>query len=297
MAGTMTLDSDCPVNRASLRGKGLTDAEIDRLDKAVANTSALQYCVNVWTLGEEALKRLGFSSDQYQLPSFNLLAELGFADEEIRKSSEVICGHFMIEGAPHVKPEHYNVFNCANPCGSGKQFIRPMAHVEMMGYAQRWISGAISKTVNLPTAAGVEDIEKIYIEAWKLGVKAIAVYRDGSKGVAPMSTGAKKSDSSGEDKESKQKAEENRQELDKAIGRIRELEDQLRSRDLELAEARKERPTTPFIVRRRPPKCRRGETHKFTIQGSHKGYLTVNLYDDNTPCELFLTMNKEGSFA
>jgi len=300
MAGTMNFDGEAPINRATLRGKGLTDGEIDKLAKAVANTSALQYCANVWTLGEETLKRLGFAPEQYQLPNFNLLAELGFTAEEIRRSSDVICGHFMIEGAPHVKPEHYNVFNCANPCGSGKQYIRPAAHIEMMGYAQRWISGAISKTVNLPNTASVEDIEQIYIEAWKLGVKAIAVYRDGSKGVAPMSTG-KKSDA----KEGAQQAAENSQELEKALERIRELEDQIKSREIELAEVRSDlagarttKPTEiPLIMRRRPPKCRRGETHKFTIQGSHKGYLTVNLYDDGTPCELFLTMNKEGSFA
>jgi ribonucleoside-diphosphate reductase alpha chain len=313
MAGTMTLDSECPINRATLRGKGLADAEIDRLNKAVANTSALQYCVNVWTLGEDALKRLGFAPEQYQSPAFNVLAELGFSAEEIQKSSEVICGRFMIEGAPHIKPEHYNVLNCANACGNGKQFIRPLAHVEMMGYAQRWISGAISKTVNLPNSASVEDIEQIYIDAWKLGVKAIAVYRDGSKGVAPMSTGATKS----AEGEGAGKASENSEELEKALERIRELEDQVKSRELELVDARGEAASTriadlraktlvdaqgkateiPFIMRRRPPKCRRGETHKFTIQGSHKGYLTVNLYDDGTPCELFLTMNKEGSFA
>ena len=319
MAGTMSFDSDCPINRATLRGKGLSDAEIDRLTKAAANTSALQYCVNVWTLGEDALKRLGFAPEQYQSPNFNLLAELGFSREEIQRSSDVICGRFMMEGAPHVKPEHYNVFNCANPCGSGRQFIRPAAHIEMLGYAQRWISGAISKTVNLPNTATVEDIERVYIDAWKLGVKAIAVYRDGSKGVAPMSTGSKKSDASGE---SGKKPAEDSQELEKALERIRELEDQLKSRDMELVEVRKEAPLDlraidargtaaidargatatamaagSFIERRRPPKCRRGETHKFTIQGSHKGYLTVNLYDDGTPCELFLTMNKEGSFA
>ncbi|MBV9463293.1 MAG: adenosylcobalamin-dependent ribonucleoside-diphosphate reductase [Verrucomicrobiae bacterium] len=296
MAGTMSFDSVCPINRQTLLGKGLSDAEIDRLNKAVSNTSALQYAVNVWTVGEDAVKRLGFTPEQYQKAEFNLLEELGFTTEEIAESSAVICGRFMIEGAPHVKPEHYNVFNCANACGTGKQYIRPMAHVEMMGYAQRWISGAISKTVNLPNTATIEDIEKVYIDAWKLGVKAIAVYRDGSKGVAPMSTGAKKADgASGSD--SKEAANENAEELQKALGRIRELEDQLRSRELELAELSKEQPTTPFIVRRRPPKFRRGETHKFTIQGSHKGYLTVNVYEDGTPCELFLTMNKEGSFA
>ena len=235
MAGTMSFDSDCPINRATLRGKGLSDAEIDRLTKAAANTSALQYCVNVWTLGEDALKRLGFAPEQYQSPNFNLLAELGFSREEIQRSSDVICGRFMMEGAPHVKPEHYNVFNCANPCGSGRQFIRPAAHIEMLGYAQRWISGAISKTVNLPNTATVEDIERVYIDAWKLGVKAIAVYRDGSKGVAPMSTGSKKSDASGE---SGKKPAEDSQELEKALERIRELEDQLKSRELELLDAR-----------------------------------------------------------
>ncbi len=275
MAGTMTLKSDCPINRISLKAKGFTDAELDKLEKGVANTSSLKHVATVWTFGEEALQRLGLKPDACKEKGFDLLSALGFSEEEIARSTDVICGRFAIEGAPHLREEHLNVFNCANPCGRGVQFIRPMAHIEMMGYAQRWISGAISKTVNLPNSSTVEDIQQVYIEAWKHGVKSVAIYRDGSKGVAPMSTGAV----------SKTKAATGEQ-LKQAQARIEELEKQLRERE-----------AAPVDGRRRPPKRRFGETHQFTIQGAHKGYLTVNCYEDGTPCEIFLTMNKEGTFV
>ncbi len=286
MAGTMTLRSRCPVNWDSLRKKGFADSELEKLEKAVANTSSLSNVVNVWTLGEDALKRLGMKAEDYNTKGYNLLGALGFSEDEISESSNVICGRFTIEGAPHIKSEHLNVFNCANRCGNGTQYIRPMAHLEMMGYAQRWISGSISKTVNLPQSAGVEDIEQLYIDAWKLGVKSVAIYRDGSKGVAPMSAGKKS-----------EKKETLSAELQKAQARIEELEKEVEQQKLELHKMKDDALHSPLIARRRPPKRRMGETHQFTIQGAHKGYLTVNLYEDGTPCEVFLTMNKEGSFV
>ncbi len=288
MAGTMTLQSPCPIHWNSLKTKGFTDLDLAKLEKAIANTSSLKHVINVWTLGEETLQRLGFKAEVYNDKQFDLLSSLGFNETEIAESTHVICGRFCIEGAPHIREEHLHIFNCANPCGNGKQFIRPVAHIEMMGYAQRWISGAISKTVNLPHSAAVEDIEQIYIHAWKLGVKSVAIYRDGSKGVAPMSTGAK----------SKVSEEITlREELKTSQGCIKELEELLHARNVELQELRKDKLPTSLVIRRRPPKRRTGETHQFTIQGSHKGYLTVNCYEDNTPCEIFLTMNKEGSFV
>ena len=288
MAGTTTLRSECPINRISLKAKGLTDEDLDRLEKAVANTASLVLVANAGMLGEEALQRLGYKPEQYAAKGFNLLKELGFTREEIAASDAVICGRFCIEGAPHIKSEHLNVFSCANACGNGEQFIRPLAHLEMMGYAQRWISGAISKTVNLPNGAKVEDIEQIYLHAWKLGVKSVAVYRDGSKGVAPLSAGGKKK--GGEPGEMVEK-------LKQALARVDLLEKKIADRDLEMEQLRKASAAQVAAVRRRPPLRRFGETHKFTIGGAHKGYLTVNLYEDGSPCEVFLTMNKEGSFA
>jgi ribonucleoside-diphosphate reductase alpha chain len=286
MAGTMTLKSDCPINFASLKAKGFTDEELVKLEKAVANTTSLSHVANVWTVGEAALSRLGFKAEDYNSKKFDLLTALGFSESDILDSNSIICGRFCIEGAPHIRSEHLNVFNCANPCGNGKQFIRPMAHVEMMGYAQRWISGSISKTVNLPNTANVGDIQQLYIDSWKLGVKSIAVYRDGSKGVAPMSAGATKS-----------KATDSNAELDKAVDKIKELEDALSRKEREVQELRAGKPTISTVTRRRPPKRRIGETHQFTIMGAHKGYLTINRYEDGDPCEVFLTMNKEGSFV
>jgi ribonucleoside-diphosphate reductase alpha chain len=283
MAGTMTLRSNCPVNWDSLKQKGLKEDELAKLEKAIANTSALTHVANVWTLGEAALSRLGIEPAEYGQKGFNLLASLGYSEEEIAASNDMICGRFAIEGAPHIREEHLNVFNCANPCGRGTQFIRPMAHIEMMGYAQRWISGSISKTVNLPSTASVGDIQQLYVDAWKWGVKSVAVYRDGSKGVAPMSTGASSKKSSSE--------------LETALKKIEELENVLQAKDLQIADLQKDQPRNPLVARRHPPKRRLGETHQFTIQGSHKGYLTVNKYEDGTPCEIFLTMNKEGTFV
>lgn len=288
LAGTMTLRSDCPINRASLKAKGLNDAELDRLEAAVANTATLTQVTNAGTLGEAALARLGYQPEQYAAKGFNLLREIGFSHEDIAASDEVICGRFSIEGAPHIKPEHLGVFSCANVCGNGKQFIRPMAHIEMMGYAQRWISGSISKTVNLPHSVTVEDIEQIYIQAWKLGVKSVAVYRDGSKGVAPLSSGGKKKES---------EAAATAEKLKQATAHVMQLEKKLAERDLEIERLRKFGAAQAAASRRRPPLRRFGETHKFTIGGAHKGYLTVNLYEDGSPCEVFLTMNKEGTFA
>ncbi|MCC7519499.1 MAG: adenosylcobalamin-dependent ribonucleoside-diphosphate reductase [Verrucomicrobiae bacterium] len=288
MAGTTTLRSDCPINRASLKAKGLTDEELDRIEKAVANTASLVLVTNAATLGEETLQRLGCKSEQYQAKSFNLLKELGFTHGDIAASDAVICGRFCIEGAPHIKTEHFNVFNCANVCGDGAQFIRPMAHLEMMGYAQRWISGSISKTVNLPRRATVEEIEQIYIQAWKFGVKSVAVYRDGSKGVAPLSSGGAKKEG---------KTSGLAEQLKQALAHVGQLEKKLATRDLEMEQLRKASAAQAAAVRRRPPLRRLGETHKFTIGGAHKGYLTINLYEDGSPCEVFLTMNKEGSFA
>jgi ribonucleoside-diphosphate reductase alpha chain len=164
-----------------------------------------------------------------------------------------------IEGAPHLKDEHLPVFDCANKCGAiGKRFIAPEGHIEMMAAVQPYLSGAISKTVNMPGEATVEDIEKIYMEAWKLGLKAIAIYRDGSKLTQPLNS-----------KKDKEKVEK---EIQKEI----------------IIEYRP--------VRKRLPKQRTSITRKVVI-GGHKMFLTVGLYEDNKPGELFIIMNQQGSFA
>jgi len=131
---------------------------------------------------------LGFSDAQLSDPTFDLLKELGFTSEDIRLANDYVCGTMTVEGAPGLKAEHLPVFDCANKCGRyGKRFIAPMAHVHMMAAAQPFLSGAISKTINMPNEATVNDVEDVYMASWKLGTKAIALYRDGSKLSQPLS--------------------------------------------------------------------------------------------------------------
>lgn len=248
--GTGTLLGAPFINTVTLEEKGLKPAEIERIEKALASSMDLHSAINVWTIGKEALKRLGFTEEQIANPQFNLLRAMGFTPAQIEEATKVICGTQTVEGAPHLKPEHLPVFDCANKCGPyGQRFISPMGHLRMMAAAQPFLSGAISKTVNLPHEATVEDIEKIYVEAWRLKLKAVAIYRDGSKLSQPLSA--------------RNASEE-------------------------------ESPKPPQIVRRRLPDERQAITHKFSV-GGHEGYITVGMYDDGTPGEVFLTMSKEGS--
>ncbi|MFN3690432.1 MAG: vitamin B12-dependent ribonucleotide reductase, partial [Fimbriimonadales bacterium] len=177
------------------------------------------------------------------------LQRLGYSREEIEAILRYIEEHDTIEGAPYLKSEHLPVFDCAFRPAKGVRSLAPIAHVKMMAAVQPFLSGAISKTVNMPHDATPEDIEQIYMQAWKLGLKAIAIYRDGSKRTQPLST--KKPD--------------------------------------EKAQTESERP-----VRRRLPDERQSITHKFSVAG-HEGYITVGMYEDGTPGEIFLTMAKEGS--
>ncbi len=194
VTGTMTLDGAPHINAATLKERGFTDEDLEKIETQIPGVFELHFAFNKWSLGEDVLKRLGFKEEQYNDSGFNMLEALGFSDKQIGEASDVICGRMTVEGAPGLKAEHLPVFDCANKCGKyGKRFIAPMGHVRMMAAAQPFISGAISKTVNLPNEVTVEDIEKIYVESWKLGLKAVALYRDGCKLSQPLnSTGSTK---------------------------------------------------------------------------------------------------------
>jgi ribonucleoside-diphosphate reductase alpha chain len=194
------------------------------------------------------------------------LRKLGYGAEQVEEILNYINERETIEGAPHLKPEHLPVFDCAFKPVNGERSIHYMGHVRMMGAVQPFLSGAISKTVNMPEAATVEEIEKVYLEGWKLGLKAIAIYRDGSKRSQPLSTGKKK-DSDAADSE--------------VVAQLR--------KQLAAAQAEAAKPH-----RRRLPSERTAITHKFDIAG-HEGYITVGLYPDGQPGEIFLKMAKEGS--
>ncbi|MEK7644286.1 MAG: adenosylcobalamin-dependent ribonucleoside-diphosphate reductase [Patescibacteria group bacterium] len=192
MKGTADITNAPFVNAATLKTKGFNDADVMSANKALLSAFEIKFAFNAWTLGEDCMKRVGFSQQEYNDPNFNMLRALGFADEQIETANEFVCGTMTVEGAPHLKKEHYPVFDCANKCGrKGRRFIHWLGHVRMMGAAQAFLSGAISKTINMPNEATLEDVKKAYLESWKSGLKAVALYRDGSKLSQPLSTSSK----------------------------------------------------------------------------------------------------------
>ena len=187
--GTSSLIGSPHINNFSLRQKGLTDEEIGQIEATLPSVFELAHAFNAFTVGEEGMARLGFGPEKYNAPGFDLLSELGFTQQQVEEASKVICGMMTIEGAPHLKNEHLPVFDCANKCGNyGQRYIEPMAHVRMVAATQPFLSGSISKTINMPHETTVEEVENLYVEAWKLGLKAVALYRDGSKLSQPLST-------------------------------------------------------------------------------------------------------------
>jgi ribonucleoside-diphosphate reductase alpha chain len=168
--------------------KGFIADEIKRLDAAVIAAFEIGFVFNKYSLGEECLQRLGFTPEQYNDFEWSLLEALGFSEEEIDAANDYVCGTGMLEGAPHLEKEHLPVFDCANKCGKkGQRYIHANGHIRMMGATQPFISGAISKTINLPNEASVDEIAAAYLLSWQLGLKANALYRDGSKLSQPLS--------------------------------------------------------------------------------------------------------------
>src|SRR3989339_220540 len=189
LKGRATLVGSPVINQESLMEKGLTQEELDKIEKSLAGAFELKFVLNSWTLGEETLKRLGFSSEQFLDVNFNFLKALGFTDDEIEKANEYVCGAMAIEGAPYLKIEHYKVFDTANKNGKkGKRFIHYLGHIRMMAAVQPFLSGAISKTINMPNEATLEDVKIAYMASWKLGLKANAIYRDGCKMSQPLAS-------------------------------------------------------------------------------------------------------------
>ena len=189
--GTMRFDEDgefVAINKQTLLDKGMDIASLTEIESKLPQSFELSQAFTRWNLSDETLQRLGVSVATYEAPDFNLLTYYGFSQEEIARANKRICGTMTVEGAPHLKEEHLAVFDCANKCGSiGERFIEPMGHVRMMAASQPFISGAISKTINLPTEATVDDIYDLYFQSWKLGLKAVALYRDGCKSSQPLS--------------------------------------------------------------------------------------------------------------
>jgi len=300
--GTLSLDTPLPDANGEpaaqgqtfaqlLKEKGLNDADVQRIADTLSTVFELNFAFGTWAIGAEAIERLGMTEGASD-PNFNLLRALGLNKKQINTLNRIICGTQTVEGAPHLKEEHLSVFDCANTCGpTGKRFIAVEGHIRMMAAAQPFISGAISKTINLPNSASVEDIKKSYRLSWELALKANALYRDGCKLSQPLNS---RSDAE-EDVEDEEAIEAGKLEVATQVAAVAEKVAVSAQAPAEAAPVEKiverivERP-----MRRRLPDTRRSTTHKFNV-ASHEGYLTVGLYDDGTPGELFITMAKEGS--
>jgi ribonucleoside-diphosphate reductase alpha chain len=263
--GSSTLKGAPAINVESLKSKGFSDTDIEKIEKTLLGVFDISFAFNSHLLGEESMRRFGFTPEQYNAVGFNLLKALGFTDSQIDEANTYICGRMTIEGAPHIKTEHLSVFDCANKCGKhGQRFILSSAHIKMMAAAQKFISGSISKTINVPNETTAEEIEKLYVESWRLGLKAVAIYRDGSKHAQPLT--------SVNDSKKKQPNLSLDQNAQAATAHI----------------------TQPILRRRRLPKKRGGFTQEARV-GGQKIYLRTGEYEDGGLGELFIDMHKEGA--
>jgi ribonucleoside-diphosphate reductase alpha chain len=288
--GTLSLQGAPHINQEVLKAKGFTDEELAKTEACLPSVFELAFAFSPWSFGEATMQRLGFSKEQWLNPKFNLLQALGFSRKQIREANEHICGTQTVEGAPHLKDEHYAAFDCANKCGpKSKRFIQHMGHIRMMAAAQPFISGAISKTINMPNEVSVGDIEEAYMESWRLSLKSVALYRDGSKLSQPLNTSA--DDDTADDAEVNDiKAQDAPTCKTCGEGNSATAKGEAKVEPVEKVVVKiVERP-----LRRRLPDTRASITHKFDIMG-HEGYITVGLFEDGTPGEVFITMAKQGS--
>jgi ribonucleoside-diphosphate reductase alpha chain len=263
----------CPhINSQSLSEKGFTKDVLSQVEKGLPQVFDINFAFNKWTLGSDFCKNvLGFKEDQLDDFNFNMLKALGFTIEQVEEANDYICGTMTIEGAPHLKEQHYPIFDCANKCGKkGIRFISAEAHIKIMAAAQPFISGAISKTINLPNEASIEDMKRAYMLSWSLCLKANALYRDGSKLSQPLNTISDNGET-GEEDYSEPLAKSN------DIIRIAE------------------RIIHRYIAKRRKlPFRRRGYTQKAKI-GAHSVYLRTGEYENGQLGEIFIDMHREGA--
>jgi ribonucleoside-diphosphate reductase alpha chain len=281
VVGTMSLEGAPHVNRETLVAKGFTEAEVDSIEVTLPGVFDLRHTFNVFVVGEPALRRLGFSEDEYTSFDFDLLAALGFTRSQVEEANRVVCGAQTIEGAPHLADEHLPVFDCANRNGRhGVRFIHHTGHIMMMAAAQPFISGAISKTINMPNEAAVSDIEEAYALSAELGLKAMALYRDGSKASQPLSSTTAEGDTTDDE--------------DEALVRAIETEARIVTGVFTPGVS----PSQAYHGVSRPrfllPGRRNGWTQEAKV-GGHKIFLRTGEYDDGTLGELFIDLAKEGA--
>ncbi|WP_300066314.1 vitamin B12-dependent ribonucleotide reductase [uncultured Ruegeria sp.] len=276
--GHGTIGNAPGINHTSLTGHGFGPNELAKVDAALASAFDIRFVFNQWTLGEDFCTGvLGIPATKLNDPTFDLLRHLGFTKADIDAANDHVCGTMTLEGAPHLKEEHYSIFDCANPCGKkGKRFLGVDSHITMMAAAQSFISGAISKTINMPNDASIEDCQKAYELSWSLGVKANALYRDGSKLSQPLAAALV------EDDDEAAEVLESGSPQEKAVV---------------LAEKVIEKVVVKEIIRshrEKLPHRRKGYTQK-AIVGGHKVYLRTGEFEDGKLGEIFIDMHKEGA--
>ena len=266
------------INHTALIGHGFGQAEIDKIESALPSAFDIRFVFNQWTLGAEFCTGvLGIPAAKLMDPSFDLLTHLGFSRAEIDAANDHVCGTMTLEGAPHLKQEHYSIFDCANPCGKkGKRYLSVNSHIYMMAAAQSFISGAISKTINMPNDATIEECQAAYELSWSLGIKANALYRDGSKLSQPLAAALVEDDEEAEEVLATGSAQEKAAVLAEKIVEKVVIKEVIRSN------------------REKMPQRRRGYTQK-AIVGGHKVYLRTGEYEDGQLGEIFIDMHKEGA--
>ncbi len=270
------------INHATLAARGFTPEKIEALEKGMKSAFDIKFVFNKWTLGEDFLTRtLKVPVEKLNDPSFDLLQHLGFSKADIEAANIHVCGAMTLEGAPFLKPEHYAVFDCANPCGRlGRRYLSVESHIRMMAAAQPFISGAISKTINMPNDATVEDCKNAYMLSWRLGLKANALYRDGSKLSQPLNAAL-----IADDEDEAEEAVEALAAMP-AAAKATAISERIVERIIERVERNRER--------ERLPDRRKGYTQKATV-GGHKVYLRTGEYNDGRLGEIFIDMHKEGA--
>jgi ribonucleoside-diphosphate reductase alpha chain len=258
------------INHESLAAKGFGKSHLQALEQVLAESFDIKFAFNKWTLGEDFCTQvLGLDGARLDDISFDMLVALGFSKAEVEAANTYCCGAMALEGAPHLKAEHLAVFDCASPCGrEGNRYLSVESHIRMLAAAQPFISGAISKTINMPNAATVQGCKDAYMMSWKLGLKANALYRDGSKLSQPL------------------------QSMVLGPDEHDEVEEPARPRIV--AERIVERVVARNAERLRLPQRRTGYTQKAVV-GGHKVYLRTGEYDDGSIGEIFIDMHKEGA--
>ena len=290
------------INNQTLSAKGFNAEEIAKLNAAAKAAFEIGFIFNRFSLGDACLQRLGFTEEQYSDWSFNMLEGLGFTEDEIAAANDYICGTMTVEGAPFLKDEHLSVFDCANKCGKkGERYIHAHGHIRMMAACQPFLSGAISKTINLPHEATVEEIADCYKMSWELGLKANALYRDGSKLSQPLSTKSdkkKKTDTDSEETKAEEIVAENAtiesNIVDLSKLSVDELLDEVNRRMTASTDTTLKRQLSRIVERKSLPAKRRGFTQKARV-GGQVIFLRSGEYNDGTLGEIFVDLYKEGS--